>query len=268
MASQAIFPFVLVADCSESVFCERLWEMTVLCCKWSCIMCRAVATSSSETCSDVGGAVAEESSHPFQALLHPCFHRVVPCHWAWLQEMLLLMGRQGDSEVSRKRRHAYIGADSVAGIITLQRCVPSFFSRLLSVPRFPLLLGSLPACAPFICTRFTVVHVDKEMRRQICFLYLHLGVVELEASTPSNSPVLFAVLCQNEAAAVFRFLHLTPHWNQVRRRLRTSCPSPPAAQPSTVERSIVRAIEPSRLDGVRRLLRTSVQPQCCGRQRR
>ena len=68
---------VLDATCSESVYCERLWEITVVCCKWSCNMCRAFVTRSSETCSGfcAGEAVAEESSHPFQALLHPCFQR-------------------------------------------------------------------------------------------------------------------------------------------------------------------------------------------------
>ena len=78
------FPFVLDAVCSVSVFCERLWEMTVVCCKCSCIMCKAFVTRSSETCSGfcAGEAVAEESSHPSQALLHRCFHRELPCHWA------------------------------------------------------------------------------------------------------------------------------------------------------------------------------------------
>ena len=77
---------IVDAACSETVFCERLWEMTVVCWKWSCIMCRAFVTHSSETCCGFcpEEAVAEESSHPVQALLHPCFHRLVPCHRAWL----------------------------------------------------------------------------------------------------------------------------------------------------------------------------------------
>ena len=75
---------VLDVACSVSVFCECPWEMTVVCCTCSCIMCTAFVTRSSETCSGIcaGEAVAEESSHPFQASFHPCFHRVVPCHWA------------------------------------------------------------------------------------------------------------------------------------------------------------------------------------------
>ena len=71
------------------------------------VVCRAFVTRSSETCSGfcAGEAVAEESSHPFQALLHPCFQRKAPCHRAWLEELLLLMGAREKqmyaSEVSR-----------------------------------------------------------------------------------------------------------------------------------------------------------------------
>ena len=54
-------------------------------------MCKAFVTHSSEFWSNVAGAVAVESSHPYQAPFQPCFHRVVPCHWAWLEELLLLM---------------------------------------------------------------------------------------------------------------------------------------------------------------------------------
>ena len=84
MASQAAFPFILDAACWDSVFCELLWEMTVVCCTWSFIICRAVVTRSWETCSGFhqSEAVAEKSSDPFQALLQLYFHRVVPCHWA------------------------------------------------------------------------------------------------------------------------------------------------------------------------------------------
>ena len=46
MASKAALPFVFDADCLERV----IQEMTVVCCKWSCIMCRAVVTRSSKTC--------------------------------------------------------------------------------------------------------------------------------------------------------------------------------------------------------------------------
>ena len=67
---------------------------------------------------------------------------------------------------------------------------------------FAVLIGGLTACAPVICTRFTEVHVDREMRRKTGFLYLHLVFVKLKASRPCNSPVLFAALCWNETAAV------------------------------------------------------------------
>ena len=46
MVSLAALPFVLDAACSVSAFCERLWEMTLVCCRWSCIMCRAFVTRS------------------------------------------------------------------------------------------------------------------------------------------------------------------------------------------------------------------------------
>ena len=57
-------------------------------------MRRTFVTHSSKTCSDVDGVVAEESSHSFQAPLQPCFHRVVPCHWARLEELLMLWSQE------------------------------------------------------------------------------------------------------------------------------------------------------------------------------
>ena len=91
----AALPF-FDADCSESIFCERRWAMTVVCCKPSCIVCKAVVARSSEICSGfcTGETVAEESSHPFQAPLQPFFRRVLPCHGTWLEELLLLAGEK------------------------------------------------------------------------------------------------------------------------------------------------------------------------------
>ena len=60
----------------------RAAGMSVVCCKWSCIVCRALVTRSSETCPDMDRLIPEESSHPFQAPPQPCFNRVLPCHWA------------------------------------------------------------------------------------------------------------------------------------------------------------------------------------------
>ena len=54
----------------------------MVCCKWSCIMCRAFVTRSSEICSDMDGAMAEELSHPFQAP----FHHWKRCCASWSPE--------------------------------------------------------------------------------------------------------------------------------------------------------------------------------------
>ena len=71
-ASWAAFPFVLDAACSVRVLCERLWEMTVVCCKWSCIMCREFVTRSSETCSALDSPRAKPS---LRSRLIPSKHR-------------------------------------------------------------------------------------------------------------------------------------------------------------------------------------------------
>ena len=54
--------------CSESIFCARRSEITVACCCWSCIMCRAFATRSSETCSAVDAEDSSPSTAPTEWL--------------------------------------------------------------------------------------------------------------------------------------------------------------------------------------------------------
>ena len=105
MASQAAFPVVLDAVYSESVFCERLWDMTVVCWKLSCIVCKVVVTFSSNTCSQMGGVVVEESSHPFQATFQLCFQRAAPAtgrDWrSWGCSWSLEKGRREPHRASR-----------------------------------------------------------------------------------------------------------------------------------------------------------------------
>ena len=84
--------------------------MTVVCCGWSCIACKAVITSfrwksargicarlSTGACSGVcaGRAVAEESSQP-------CHHGEVPCREPWLEGLLQLIGHQLTMFLSRR----------------------------------------------------------------------------------------------------------------------------------------------------------------------
>ena len=62
-------------------------------------------TRSSGISSGAADSVVVESSHSFQAAFYTCFHLVVPCHQAWLEELLLLMVAReaGGSEVSREK---------------------------------------------------------------------------------------------------------------------------------------------------------------------
>ena len=105
----------------------------------------------------------------------------------------------------RKRRPGTVRRISVQAHKSSWCCWVPFLFILIHISLFhffAVLLGGLTACAPFICTRFTEVHVDREMRRWTGFLCLHLVFVKLKASRPCNSPVLFAALCWNETAAV------------------------------------------------------------------
>ena len=97
-----------------SVFCERLWEITVVCCMWSCIMCREVVTRSSENCSGfcAGEPVAEELSHPSL-----CFVEFSNCSWA-LAVCLALVYRLGPSKVFRPFRFPLKGTWLVSGRAT------------------------------------------------------------------------------------------------------------------------------------------------------
>ena len=107
--------------------------------------------------------------------------------------MLLMIagdGKAGDSEVSRKRRQAHrLGfraaeGEAVGGSLdmcpgsrrgqrrgyhhTSKACPFSllpFFSASFCSTDFSVLLGGLTACAPLCCTRFTDVHVHREVRR-------------------------------------------------------------------------------------------------------
>ena len=89
----------------------------------------------------------------------------------------------------------------------------AFFSAL-----FPVALGSLTANASLDWLCFAEVYVDRDVRRLTSFLYWHLVVVKLKASMHCNSPARFTLLCCCEAAAVFWFPRLAPHWNHVWRR--------------------------------------------------
>ena len=70
-----------------------------------------------------------------------------------------------------------IGAASVATTITLRKFVPSCCFHGV-FPFHVSLLAGLTACAPFICTQFTEVHVDREsIAPSPRFLHLHLVFV-------------------------------------------------------------------------------------------
>ena len=74
--------------------------------------------------------------------------------------------------------------------------LPSFFSRRLFYSAlFLVALGGLTAKASLDCLCFAEVYVDREVRRLISFLYLHLVFVKLKASMPCNSPARFTLLC-------------------------------------------------------------------------
>ena len=88
--------------------------MTVDCCECSCIVCKAVVTRSSDTCSGfcAGETVVEEPSQPFQAPLQPCFHQVLR-HRPWLEELLLLIGHRRKQQACAHTWAPYTSASLV-----------------------------------------------------------------------------------------------------------------------------------------------------------
>ena len=119
----------------------------------------------------------------------------------------------GGSEVSIKRRQALrrgsgllqgeshggsVGPLPWPGGAASVELVSSFFfyTAPFNSASFPEALGGLTANASLDCLCFAEVFVDKEVRRLINFLYLHL------ASMPCNSPARFTLLCCCETAAV------------------------------------------------------------------
>ena len=61
----AALPFVLDAACSVNAFCDHLWEMTTVCCRWSCTLCRAFVIHFLAS-SGAAGSVIGSSSQPCQ----------------------------------------------------------------------------------------------------------------------------------------------------------------------------------------------------------
>ena len=155
---------------------------------------------SSEICPGfcAGEAEAEESSHPSQAPLQPCFYRVRPCR-PWLEELLLLLvtRRVQVQEhltlrmVSRKKKRQAHRCES--GLKMAEKAMEgpedlcsgsqarpasresSHFEGLyLSLSFFSASFGSsLPCVAPFCCACCAEVN-DGKMCRFYCIPYCHL----------------------------------------------------------------------------------------------
>ena len=88
------------------------------------------------------------------------------------------------------------------GAASVRLVSSSFFSTpLFHSALFPVALSGLTANASLDCLCFAEVYVDREVRRLISFLYLHLVLVKLKASMPRNSPARFTLLCYCETAA-------------------------------------------------------------------
>ena len=171
--------------------------------------------------SGAAGSVFVVSAHSFQAAFYPCFQRVVPCHRAVTGRVAVVCGCQGQGGgrfggVEKKRRQAHSrgsgllqreghggSAGPLPGAASVE-LVSSFFfyTAPFNSASFPVALGGLTANASLDCLCFAEVFVDKEVRRLISFLYLHLVFVELKGSMPCNSPARFTLLCCCETAAV------------------------------------------------------------------
>ena len=137
--------------------------MTVVYCKWSCIVCKAVVTCSSDTCCDTGDVVAGESSHPFQEPLQPCFHQVEKTRGWALRTPGGLETVRGARQAKRRTSGLKVekwptGAASVAATIAFRSfeahviVSSSVFSRRHSSSRFFLSLAtSLHALGSAAC---------------------------------------------------------------------------------------------------------------------
>ena len=189
--------------------------MTVVCCKWSCIMCRQSSRARRRPALD-----SARMRLSLRRRSIPSMHcsTVASIEWSaatgrdwkscccsWSPERGRRKGRTGAphaSEASRKKRRqacrlgfraderveARGSPEDLCPGLSARPALrlslhfeglshPLSFSRRLSVPRFPVLFGGLTACATFDCTRFTQVHVDREVRCWIGFLALRLVIV-------------------------------------------------------------------------------------------
>ena len=235
MVSLAALPFVFDAACSVSAFCERLWEMTLVCCRWSCIMCRAFVTRSSGIGSDVhGAAIAGVVPSPpgvVPSLLPPTgsLPLVVTgsaavahgeqeadvCGYAGTSRFRWSRDKERARQAERRKTGLHVkkamedpkhhcagpGAASGAATITFQdfrACLSHLisFSRRLPSPRYFLnCLVSLTMRVLFCCACLAEVNADGKMR---CLIHFPC----LKASVPGNTPVRHVLLCQHQAAAV------------------------------------------------------------------
>ena len=74
---------------------------------WSAASCAASCAGHSSGALWVGEAVAEESSHPFQAPLQPCFHRVLPL--GVTGRAAVAHGRQRKAGVCKHKATSHLG---------------------------------------------------------------------------------------------------------------------------------------------------------------
>ena len=112
--------------------------------------------------------------------------------------------RRGSGLLQREGHGGSVGPLPWPGGAASVELVSSFFfyTAPFNSASFPVALGGLTANASLDCLCFAEVFVDKEVRRLISFLYLHLVFVELKGSMPCNSPARFTLLCCCETAAV------------------------------------------------------------------
>ena len=112
--------------------------------------------------------------------------------------------RRGSGLLQREGHGGSVGPRPWLAVRASVRPVSSsfFFTAPFYSALFPFALGGHTANASLDCLCFAYVYVDKEVRRLISFLHLHLVSVKLKASMPCNSPAWFTFHCCCETAAV------------------------------------------------------------------
>ena len=235
MASLAALLFVFDAACSVSAFGERLWEVTLVCCRWSCIMCRAFVTRSfrdrlrcawccNRRIVPSPPGVVPSLLPPTGSLPLGVTGRAAVAHGEQEADVCGYVGtsrfgwsRDKDRARQAERRKTGLhvkkamegpkyhcagpGAASGAATVTFQdfkACLSHLisFSRRLSSPRFFLNRSvSLTMRVLFCCACLAEVNADGKMRCLIDFPYL-------KASVPGNTPVRHVLLCQHQAEPV------------------------------------------------------------------